>query len=143
MNIIIKDNALTPEIYLEIREKVNFKYYPLQDVEIALNNTIYSVVIYDDDKPIGIGRIVGDDRIVFFIKDIVVDPDYQKKKIGQLIMDSIFKYISTKACEGAYIGLMATTCCVDFYKKFGFIERPNDDFGPGMVKFYNSNEVRV
>lgn len=143
MNIMIKDNALTPEIFVDIRERVNFKYYSIEDVKIALNNTLYNVVIYDNDKPIGIGRVVGDDRIVFFIKDIVVDPDYQNKKIGKLIMEHIFNYISTKACEGAYISLMSTTCCVDFYKKFGFIERPNDDFGPGMVKFYNSNEVRV
>lgn len=141
MNIIIEKNVLTPEIYINLREKVNFKYYSYRDVEVALNNTLYSVVIYDDDTPIGIGRIVGDDRIVFFIKDIVVDPDYQKMKIGQIIMKNILEYISTKACEGAYIGLMSTKCCVDFYKKFGFIERPNDDLGPGMVKFYDSNEV--
>lgn len=143
VNINIKSNALTPEVFIKLREKVDFKYYPFDDVKVALDNTLYNVVIYDNNKPIGIGRVVGDDRIVFFIKDIVVDPDYQKMKIGQLIMNNILEYISTKACDGAYIGLMATTCCVDFYKKFGFIERPNNDFGPGMVKFYNSNEVRA
>lgn len=141
VNINIKNDSLTPEIFINLREKVNFKYYSYEDVKIALKNTLYSVIIYDEDNPVGMGRIVGDDRIVFFIKDIVVDPDYQNKKIGQLIMNNIFDYISTKACEGAYIGLMSTTCCVDFYKKFGFIERPNNDFGPGMVKFYSSKEV--
>ena len=38
------------------------------------------VVVFDDKRPIGIARIVGDGRIAFFIKDVVVDPAYQKNR---------------------------------------------------------------
>lgn len=139
-NFIIKDNALNPQIYYSLRKKVNFKEYEEKDVVIALKNTLYSVVIFDGDIPIGIGRIVGDDKIVFFIKDVVVDPKYQGHDVGHMILISLFKYISKKACTGAYIGLMATKCCPQFYKKYGFIERPNNELGPGMVKFFDPNE---
>lgn len=135
MNIKIVDNALTPEIYIDVRKQVNFKYYEYDDVKVALNNTLYSVVIFDDGKPIGISRIVGDGRIVFFIKDVVVIPEYQKLKIGSMLMERIEQYLSNTACEGAYIGLMSTPGQTEFYKKFGFIERPTADFGPGMVKY--------
>jgi len=111
----------------------------LEDVAQALEKTLYSVVIFDDDKPIGIGRIVGDDRIVFFIKDVVVDPDYQKQSIGYSIMDSLMTYIQQQACENAYIGLMATPNTERFYEKFGFMQRPNKDFGHGMVRFVNKS----
>lgn len=137
MNLEIIDNALTPEIYIDIRNQVNFKKYEYDDVEVALKNTLYSVVIYDDGKPIGIARVVGDGRIVYFIKDVVVIPEYQNRKIGAMLMNRIQQYISNTACDGAYIGLMSTPGLADFYKKFGFMERPAADFGPGMVKFHN------
>jgi len=136
MNIEIVDNALTPEIYIDVRKQVNFKYYEYDDVKTALANTLYSVVIFDDGKPIGISRIVGDGRIVFFIKDVVVIPEYQKLKIGSMLMERIEQYLSNTACDGAYIGLMSTPGQTEFYKKFGFIERPTADFGPGMVKYH-------
>lgn len=89
-------NVLTPQIYAELRRKVDFQEYSLEDVAQALEKTLFSVVIFDDDKPIGIGRIVGDDRIVFFIKDVVVDPEYQKQSIGYTIMHSLMTYIQEK-----------------------------------------------
>ncbi|WP_106769323.1 GNAT family N-acetyltransferase [Paenibacillus faecalis] len=133
-----KTNGLTPEIYTELRRIVGFQAYPMEDVTMALEKTLFSVVIYDDDKPVGIGRIVGDDRIVFFIKDVVVDPDYQKKSIGHTIMHSLMRYIEGKACKNAYVGLMSTPHNEDFYKKLGFIQRPTTNFGHGMVKFVNT-----
>lgn len=137
MRIEILDNFLTPEIYIDIRKKVDFKYYNYEDVEIALKNSLYTVVILDNKKPIGILRVVGDGRIVFFIKDVVVDPDYQKRNIGTMLMNKMQEYISKTACDGAYIGLMSTPGRAEFYKKFGFIQRPTDELGPGMVKFHN------
>lgn len=136
MKLEIVDNALTPEIYIDVRKQVNFKYYEYEDVKIALKNTLYSVVIFDEGKPIGISRIVGDGRIVFFIKDVVVIPEYQKLKIGSLLMRRLEQYIKETACDGAYIGLMSTPGQTEFYKKFGFIERPTAEFGPGMVKYH-------
>lgn len=130
-------NALTADTYIELRHKVDFKEYRRHDVAIALTNSLCTFVVYDQKRPIGIARIVGDDRIVFFIKDVVVDPAYQKMKIGNILMNEIDAYIAEKACDGAYIGLMSTPNCISFYKKHGFIERPAQGFGPGMIKYFN------
>lgn len=143
MTYKIREDALTTEIYTELRAKVNFKEYPKEDVKEAIKNSIYTVVVFDEDRPIGIARIIGDNRIVFFIKDVVVDPEYQKLRIGNLLMKAMFEYIDKHACEGAYIGLMSTPQCTSFYKKHGFIERPTDGLGPGMVQFYSRKEVSV
>ncbi|MEH7385795.1 GNAT family N-acetyltransferase [Bacillus sp. JJ1521] len=130
-------NGLTPNIYFELRQKASFQEYSFHDVEIALKNTLFSIVIYEDDRPIGIGRVVGDDRIVFFIKDVVVDPEFRQRSIGKLVMESLLEYIEEKACSNAYVGLMATPNTEKFYEKFGFIQRPTDTLGHGMVKFVN------
>ncbi|WP_066712461.1 GNAT family N-acetyltransferase [Clostridium sp. Marseille-P299] len=137
MKLEVVDNALTPEIYIDVRKQVNFKEYGYEDVKISLENSLYTVVIFDDGKPVGISRIVGDGRIVFFIKDVVVIPEYQKRKIGSMLMNRLEEYISKTACDGAYIGLMSTPGLAGFYKKFGFIERPTKDLGPGMVKYHS------
>lgn len=126
---------------MSVREQVNFKRYEYEDVKMALTHSLYSVVVFEEEQPIGIGRVVGDGRIAFFIKDIVVIPEYQNKKIGVMIMQQIENYISETACEGAYIGLMSTPGQEPFYKKFGFIERPNNGFGAGMIKYHGTKKV--
>ena len=85
MRFLCKENALTASIYIDLRRKVNFKEYRKEDVETAIANSLYSVVVFDDKRPIGIARIVGDGRIAFFIKDVVVDPAYQKNRIGNIL----------------------------------------------------------
>lgn len=133
----VAPNALTPQIYCDLRQTCSdlFQPYPLEDVKAALQNTLYSVVVYEEERPVGIARVVGDDRIVFFIKDVVVDPAYQHRSVGTMLIHSILDYIYKKACPSAYIGLMCTPNTECFYEKFGFIRRPNEQHGYGMVKF--------
>lgn len=133
----VVENGLDATLYRMLREKVHFKEYEDNDVEIALKNSLYSVAIFDDSRPIGIARLVGDNRICFFLKDVVVDPEYQKLKVGSLIMQYIFAYIEANACDGAYIGLMSTPKCVSFYEKYGFVQRPCEGMGPGMILFHS------
>ena len=51
-------------------------------VKEALENTLYSLCVYDDDQIIGYGRILGDKTIFLYINDIMVIPSYQSKHIG-------------------------------------------------------------
>lgn len=138
MNLRKIPNGLTPTIYRMLREKVLFQPYSDRDVAEALERTLYSVVIYDGNRPVGISRVVGDGRIVFFIKDVVVDPEYQHRGIGKLLMEDLTDYINGKGCRNAYVGLMCTPNTEDFYKRFGFIDRPSKGLGSGMVKFIHT-----
>lgn len=132
----IIENNLNVDDFINLRKTGPFIEYEKEDVEIALKNNLYSVSVYKDNQVIGIVRIVGDGRICFFIKDLVVHPDYKGKKIGTLLMKYIFKYIEENACYNAYIGLMATVNTEGFYEKFGFIRRPNENHGAGMIMYY-------
>ena len=85
-------------------------------VEIALKNTLYSLCVYDDEKLIGYGRIIGDKTIFLYIQDIMVISEYQNRHIGTSIMENLLDK-------------------EHFYEKFGFISRPNDDLGPGMILY--------
>ena len=51
-------------------------------IEEALSNTLYSLCVYDNNKLIGYGRIIGDKTIFLYIQDIMVISEYQNKQIG-------------------------------------------------------------
>ena len=59
-------------------------------------------MIYDNENAIGMGRVVGD-GIYFTIVDIVVRPEYQGKKIGTAIINSILNYIERNMYDGRTI----------------------------------------
>lgn len=106
-------------------------------VEEALKNTLYSLCVYDDNKLIGYGRIIGDKTIFLYIQDIMVIPEYQNKYIGTEIMNNLLKQINEykkiNSSIRTYLG--ASKGKESFYEKFGFISRPNDELGSGMILY--------
>ena len=60
----------------------------------ALDNTFYSISVYDNDKIIGYGRLIGDTICFMYIHDVMVLPEYQSKKIGTFIMNKLLEKIN-------------------------------------------------
>lgn len=106
-------------------------------VETALKNTLYSLCVYDDNKLIGYGRIIGDKTIFLYIQDIMVIPEYQNKHIGTRIMENLLTQINEykKINPNIRTYLGASKGKESFYEKFGFISRPNEDLGSGMILY--------
>lgn len=104
-------------------------------MEEALENTLYSISAYDVDRLVGYGRIIGDKTIFLHIQDVVVDLEYQGKNIGTNIMKSLLKKIEEykKINPNIRTYLGASKGKEEFYKKFGFVSRPNDELGAGMI----------
>ena len=106
-------------------------------IEEALKNTLYSLCVYDDSKLIGYGRIIGDKTIFLYIQDIMVIPKYQNKHIGTAIMENLLKQINIykKINPNIRTYLGASKGKESFYEKFGFISRPNEELGSGMILY--------
>ena len=108
-------------------------------VEEALKNTLYSLCVYNDDKLIGYGRIIGDKTIFLYIQDIMVIPEYQGQKIGTEIMNKVIEkvneYKKINPDIRTYLG--ASKGKESFYEKLGFVSRPNEELGAGMILYNN------
>ncbi|WP_461207356.1 GNAT family N-acetyltransferase [Clostridium sp. DL1XJH146] len=91
---------------------------------------------YDDDKLVGMGRIVGDDAMVYVISNIMVKKEYHNRGIGFEVVSLLMNYLDENCGENALVMLMARKGTEEFYKKFGFICRPSQDGGYGMCKYY-------
>ena len=79
--ISIKENINSIEEFNYLYDTVGWGSYDEKVSEKALANTMYSVSVYDDDKIIGYGRIIGDGICFLYIHDVMVIPKYQNKKI--------------------------------------------------------------
>lgn len=135
MKYTIKENQLNYETYYTLRESVGWNNWSKEQAEKALENSYYSIVIFYNDNAIGMGRVVGV-GIYFTIVDIVVRPEYQGRKIGTTIMNSILEYIEKNMCEGSRVSvqLLAEVGKEQFYIKQGFKLVPHEYCGPALRK---------
>ncbi|MBR4471251.1 MAG: GNAT family N-acetyltransferase [Erysipelotrichaceae bacterium] len=128
-----KENAITPEIYHELRSSVEWMNFNVEQTAQGLSRSLYSLVVFDEQKPVGMGRVVGD-GIYNIICDVVVDPAYQGKGIGSQIMNRLLNYLKEQTPENGRtsIHLIAEKGKETFYEKFGFKLVPNESSGSGM-----------
>lgn len=135
--IKIIENKITANDFNYLTEKVGWGIRDINIVEEALKNTLYSVTIYDDNKIIGYGRLIGDKTIFLYIQDVMVIPEYQNKKIGtkivNLLIDKVNEYKKINPNIRTYLG--ASKGKEKFYEKFGFKTRSSVDLGEGMILF--------
>ena len=135
MNLTIKENVKNVEEFNLLYDAVGWGAYSDDITKRALDNTFYSVSIYDEDKIIGYGRLIGDTICFMYIHDIMVLPDYQSKKIGTMIMNKLLEKINELKKENpdilVYLG--ASKNKEGFYEKFGFVKRIDAGLGYGMV----------
>lgn len=107
--------------YIELRTAAGLSSKDDSVAKTALSNSIFSVIIRDDDsKLIGMGRIIGDGGCFFQIVDLAVNPSYQDKELVKVIMNEITDYLNQNAPKGADVILMADVPAVSFYQKYGF-----------------------
>ena len=132
----VKINTLTSELFLDLYMSVSWEPPCMEQVKTALENTLATFTCYDDSMPVGMVRLIGDGGMSFYIKDFAVVPAYQGKGVGKNLMEVLEQYV--KECKpldwAVSLELISTKEAVDFYKKYGFEERPCDWDGPGMFK---------
>lgn len=129
------ENTPTADEYNYLISSVGWGILDNNIIEEALKNTLYSLCVYDDEKLVGYGRIIGDNSIFLYIQDIMVVPEYQNKKIGTGIMEDLLKKIDEYKQKNpeVRIYLGASKGKEKFYERFGFISRKDADLGEGMI----------
>lgn len=137
MKINYIEKTPTPDDFNMLTESVGLGKRENSILEEALKNTLYSLCVYDENKLIGYGRIIGDKTIFLYIQDVMVIPKYQGKQIGTGIMykllEQVDRYKKVNPNIRTYLG--ASKGKESFYEKFGFISRPNDKLGAGMILY--------
>lgn len=131
-NYVMTD-TISPEEYMEMRKIVGWHDFPVEQAAEGLRNS-YKWCIRENDKPIGLARVVWDHGYVVYIADVIVLPEYQGQGLGRELMETIMAFLRSqlKPRYRFMVTLMSAKGKNEFYKKFGFVDRPSEKFGPGM-----------
>jgi len=94
-------------------------------LEEAYANSLCVIGAYDNEKLVGIIRAVGDGRMIVFVQDIIVLPEYQRKGIGTKLLKAVMdKYHDVYQMELLTDNTEKTKA---FYRSVGFTA--SDDIG--------------
>lgn len=132
------ENDISVDEYLYIRRQVHWVELQERQAEQAIKRSLFFVKAIDDaGKPIGMGRIVGDGAVICYIQDLVVVPEVQGQGVGTLIIKRLTAYADMlrEKNETMMLCLMCAKGREAFYLRHGFIARPTDALGPGMIQY--------
>lgn len=132
MAYTIEQHIPTAAQWMALRESVGWATFPMEVAEKSLAVTPFCVCAFEDGELIGMGRVLGDGVISFYIGNIMVRPDRQRSGIGREIMEKIMAYVRSVAAPGAIASLLSIKGKEEFYTQFGFECRPDDTHGSGM-----------
>jgi len=118
----VKYNELSAEEFILLWDSVWGQAPSLEQTELAMAHTLFRVSVFDGDKIVAMARAIGDMGLCYYIKDVVVRPEYQGKGIGRLLISELMKYINDNGVSGTRISveLCAMPDKIPFYNKFGF-----------------------
>ena len=134
MEYRIEKRSPTVSEFNSLRQLAGWPRFEESRAQKGLDNSLFSVcILHQANGLAGFGRIVGDGAIYLHISDVIVHPDHQRKGIGKMIMTALMAWADEVAGQNTNIGLMCSKGREKFYAELGFIERPNEKFGAGMI----------
>ena len=132
----IEENTLTAEQFILLFESVGWKSPAPPQVEKALKNSVVVFSAVENERVIGMARLIGDRSMSYYIKDLAILPAEQGKGIGKALIEQIERFILAETPKGEAVSLelISSKGKELFYEKFGFEQRPCEYDGAGMMK---------
>ncbi|WP_254413290.1 GNAT family N-acetyltransferase [Dyadobacter diqingensis] len=87
-----------------------------------LSGVLWAVVAENTDtgEAVGCVLLLGDDISFYYVKDVMVHPDWQRQRVGTAMMRAISNWLDNHASEGALAGLFTGEGLAGFYQQAGF-----------------------
>ena len=88
-----------------------------QDLSKMVESSYWWEAYYDSDQLVGFIRCIGDGQTIIYVQDILIHPDYQRKKIGSALLDlALETFISVRQFVLITEDSKVT---IDFYQSMG------------------------
>jgi GNAT superfamily N-acetyltransferase len=69
---------------------------------------------------VGCALLLGDNASFYYVKDVMVHPQWQNMRIGSALMKALTNWLDTNGADQALVGLYTGHGLAPFYEKFGF-----------------------
>ena len=116
------DNILQAEDFVRLRIEAGFVEIPVEHARKALQNGLLNVSAIYNGELVGMGRLVGDGAMYWYLQEIIILPNFQRKGIGTMIVNYLIDYAKANSITGKFttIGGVSAKGKEPFYKKMGF-----------------------
>lgn len=116
------DNILQAEDFVRLRLQTGFAEIPVEHARKALQNGLLNVSALFHGELVGMGRLVGDGAMYWYLQEIIILPEFQRKGIGTMIVDHLVDYAKANSITGKFttIGGVSAKGKEPFYEKMGF-----------------------
>ncbi|HEY6977203.1 MAG TPA: GNAT family N-acetyltransferase [Chitinophagaceae bacterium] len=90
----------------------------------VLEAAVFAVVAEDtlSGEVIGSALLVGDNASFYYVKDVMVHPAWQGKRVGTAMMRELNHWLDDNGASNALVGLIARETLEPFYQQFGFVQ---------------------
>jgi Acetyltransferase (GNAT) family. len=127
MDLIYEKPKIQDYIGLRMRSGMGDKDFGRS--QKAIENSLFTVSLYDQEQLIAFGRVVGDGGITYVVSDIMVDAKYWRRGFGDQIMAAIDTYLQENTFEDSYVCLIANKPADVLYHKYNFEYLPDHKCG--------------
>jgi len=122
--IKIVERTPTIEEYNALIKSVHWNVKDDAQTKMILKSPVYALVAENSDTSnvVGCVLLLSDHASFYYIKDMMVHPDFQGQQIGSSLMRKLNEWIETNAPDEALVGLYTGPNLAPFYGQFGFKE---------------------
>ncbi len=108
------------EDYRRLIEAVGWRPREPEAIQIALENSLYSVCAVSEGTVVGFGRVIGDGGLHLYLSDIVVHPAFQRRGIGTAIVAALTFWVKAFPYSNTVVAVLPTKGMAAFYERHGF-----------------------
>lgn len=137
-NVKILGRMLLAAEYRKLAESVGWTNTQSDELlQQKLDATLFVAVAEDTDtgEVIGCALVLGDGLSFFYIKDVMVHRDWQRKQVGSAVMKQVKRWLDANAPQGALVGLFTGQGLAPFYQQTGFGE------AFGMIRIIDRSQL--
>jgi len=138
-DLIFIERVPTVEEYAALIASVGWKEREPEAIRLALGNSLYAVCARFENQLVGMGRVIGDGGLHYYLSDVVVLPNHQHKGIGTRIVNMLNHYLDTLPYRSTLVGIIAGKGTREFYERCGYTAQ--NSHSPAMYRWVNREDA--
>lgn len=121
MNMHITEEFPQNQEYMDLKVAAGLPEVEISAIATALNRSVLSLLARDDnDRLIGMGRVVGDGAFYFQLVDIMVAASHRDQGVEEMIVSELLSRLEKIAPSGAEVTVITDVPGIKLYQHAGF-----------------------
>lgn len=121
MNVNITEEFPQNQEYMDLKAVTGLPEVEISAIATALNRSVLSLLARDDnDRLIGMGRVVGDGAFYFQLVDIMVAASHLDQGVEEMIVSELLSRLAKIAPSGAEVTVITDVPGIKLYQHAGF-----------------------